>query len=64
MTIREKLIDSGVRNLKEFGYPAVNSENILTDYIYSRMFKSMLEEHRGTGKIEAEILIKEIEANG
>ena len=64
MTIREKLIDSGVRNLKEFGYPAVNSENILTDYIYSRMFKSMVEEHRGTGKIEAEILIKEIEANG
>jgi len=63
MTIREKLINAGLRNLKEFGYPAVTSENILTDFIYSRMFKSMLEEHRGTGKVEAELLIKEIESN-
>jgi len=64
MTIREKLINAGIRNLKEFGCPAVNSENILTDRVYSQFFKSMLEDHRGTGKIEAELLIKEIEANG
>lgn len=45
--VREKLIAAGVKNLKEFGYPAVTPENILTDYIYRAFFKSMLKENRG-----------------
>ena len=40
-----KLIAAGVRNLREFGYPDCDAENILTDSIYSRFFLSMLEEN-------------------
>lgn len=39
-----KLIEAGICNLKEFGYPAVTANNILTDMIYSQVFKRMLEE--------------------
>lgn len=52
-TIREKLIAAGVRNLKEFGYPDVTPENILTDFIYSRFFDSMLEEHAHAHIVDA-----------
>lgn len=48
-SVRAKLIAAGVRNLKEFGYPGVTVENILTDDIYSRFFKSMLEDNKGKG---------------
>ncbi len=43
--IRKALIKAGVNNLKEFGYPGANEENILTDYVYSKSFKGMLEEN-------------------
>lgn len=49
MSVRDKLIAAGVRNLKEYGYPAVDAENILTDEIYSGFFKSMLEDNLGQG---------------
>lgn len=42
--MRQKLIDAGVKNLKEFGYPSVDAENILTDQIYSAFFRSMLDD--------------------
>jgi hypothetical protein len=42
--IRQKLIMAGVRNLKEFGYPNVDSANILTDYVFRQFFLSMLED--------------------
>lgn len=42
--LKQKLIEAGIKNLKEFGYPGVNEENILTDYVYSAFFKPMLEE--------------------
>lgn len=45
--MKKKLIEQGVANLKEFGYPSVDAENILTDPIYSSFFKSMLEENKG-----------------
>ncbi len=41
-SIRNQLISAGVRNLKEFGYPAVNSENILTDEVFMPFFRAML----------------------
>ena len=47
--MRDKLIANGVRNLKEFGYPAVTKENILTDYVFAAFFKSMLQENLGLG---------------
>jgi len=38
------ILKSGVKNLIEFGYPDVNTENILTDPVYWAFFKEMLEE--------------------
>lgn len=40
--IKERIIENGVDNLKEFGYPTVDQNNILTDRIFARFFLSML----------------------
>ena len=61
--IREKLIEAGVKNLKEFGYPSVDSKNILTDVVYSAFFIRMLKDNLGVNKDidkEINILLKEI----
>lgn len=50
MSIEAKLIAAGVKNLKEYGYPKCNSENILTDSIYKQFFISMLEDNKGKTK--------------
>jgi hypothetical protein len=61
---QNKLIAAGVKNLKQFGYPDVNKDNILTDAIYSRFLLSMLEDNKGHG-VDADIdaLIAQIETN-
>lgn len=46
-TIRLHLLRQGVKNLKAFGYPQVNEENILKDRIYSAFFKEMLKDNVG-----------------
>ena len=62
--IRGKLIAAGVRNLKEYGYPSVTPANILTDYVFSSFFKSMLEDNKGKGADKAiDALLAEIAAN-
>lgn len=64
MTIREKLIANGVKNLKEFGYSDVTATNIITDQVYSAFFKSMLKDNKGHGHGVDDILdsiIAEIE---
>ena len=40
----ENIIKEGIRSLREFGYPYVNENNIITDKIYSNLFKSFLNE--------------------
>ena len=57
--IREHLLKAGVKNLKEFGYPEVNTENILTDEIYKGFFKSMLKDNKGNG-IQVDEVIDEL----
>src|SRR5271154_3242443 len=47
--VRNSLITAGVKNLKEYGYPEVSPENILSDKIYSSFFKSMLYDNLGQG---------------
>ena len=42
--IRQKLLESGVKSLKEFGYPNVDTKNILTDEVYSQFFRGMLDD--------------------
>ena len=54
--IREHLLKAGVKNLKEFGYPEVTTETILTDEVYKEFFKSMLEEILGNGKQVDEVI--------
>jgi hypothetical protein len=48
--LRDKLINNGVKNLQEFGYPYVNKNNILTDDVYKMFFKSILESNLGHKK--------------
>lgn len=45
--MRNKLIANGVKNLKEYGYPDCNKDNILTDEIYKGFFVSMLKDNKG-----------------
>lgn len=44
--IGEMLLKAGVRTLKEFGYPDVTTENIVTDPIYKAFFIPMLEDSK------------------
>ena len=48
MSIRDSLIKDCVKNIKEFGYPDVNSKNIFTDEIYSKFFKRILVDNLGS----------------
>jgi hypothetical protein len=63
MDIKAKLIAAGVKNLKAYGYPAADENNILTDQIYSGFFRSMLNDNKGNGEaIDAAIdeLLREV----
>lgn len=42
--MEDKLIQAGIKALKEFGYPGVTKDNIITDTIYSEFFRRMLDE--------------------
>lgn len=44
------IIERGVKNLRQFGYPYVNATNILTDLIYSQFFLGMLEDQENSGR--------------
>jgi hypothetical protein len=45
--IKEHLLKAGVKNLIEFGYEHVNTDNIMTDDVYKELFKSMLKDNFG-----------------
>jgi hypothetical protein len=55
--IEAKLIDAGVKNLREFSYPTCTKENILTDPIFSRFYLEMLKENRGKMGVEVDAVI-------
>jgi hypothetical protein len=63
-TLKQKLMEAGVKNLREFGYPSVSKANITSERVFAMFFRSMLEENRGQGA-DAEIdeLIAEIDRN-
>lgn len=62
--VQTTLITTGVSNLREFGYPACNADNILTDRIYMAFFRSMLEDNLGKGyDTDIRALIAECDAN-
>lgn len=47
--IQKKIVEAGVTNLREFGYPNVTAANIFTDSLYRGFFRPMLEENLGKG---------------
>lgn len=47
--MKDKLITAGVKNLREFGYPHCDKNNILTDAVYKAFFASMLKDNKGHG---------------
>lgn len=62
--IEQHLIEAGVKNLREFGYPQCNEENIITDAIFKQFFVSMLKDNMGKNSLVDEIikaLLKRIE---
>jgi hypothetical protein len=54
--IREQLLNSGVKNLKEFGYKEVNITNILKDEVYRLFFFSILKSNIGNDKQVDEVI--------
>lgn len=65
MITKDQLIAAGVRNLKEFGYPDVTRDNILTDMIFRKFFRSMLEGTFGRGAdVVVNALLREIDEKG
>ena len=58
--MKDKLIKAGVKNLRAFGYPACNEQNILTDQIYKAFFASMLRDNEGKAGAEADKAIAEL----
>ncbi len=62
--IRQSLIEAGVKNLQDWGYPSANEDNILTDDIYKNFFLVMLQDNKGQGAnldTQINILIRELE---
>jgi hypothetical protein len=57
--IRTHILKAGVKNLKEFGYPDVTAETILTDEFYKEFFRSMLNDNLGHDK-RADVVINEL----
>lgn len=60
--IKEHLIKAGVKNLKEFGYLDVDTNNILTDEIYKEFFKSMLDDNLGHQKMFDDVILELLES--
>lgn len=58
--IKDALLVAGVKNLKTFGYPKVNIENILTDELYSAFFENMLKDNIGKGTNKVDDVINEL----
>ena len=56
-TMRDQLIASGVRSLKEFGYENCTAENILTDEIYKQFFKALLVEAKSSTHIASVVAV-------
>lgn len=43
----QDIINSAVKNLKDYGYRNVTPQNIIIDKIYSTLFKEMLTQNKG-----------------
>ena len=57
---RDSLIAAGIRNLREFGYPNCNAENILTYTVYRMFFVRQLRNNLGQHGKVADTMINEL----
>ena len=60
---QRKLVEGGVKNLHEFGYPTCTADNLMTGPVFAPMFASMLKDNRGISEDYDEAidaLLKEI----
>lgn len=57
--LKQEIINQSVENLKEFGYPSVNNENIFTDKLYKSFFMKMLNHSYGINDV-LDFIIKSI----
>lgn len=63
--LRKILLKCGVDYVQELGFEEVNEQNILTDYSYGKLFRSLLEYLPNTNEdynVAIQSLLKEIEA--
>lgn len=58
--IKNHLLKAGVKNLKEYGYPDADVQNILTDAIFVEFFKSMLLDNKGKSSAQIDNVIDDI----
>lgn len=58
--IRSALLSAGVRSLREFGYPGVTEQNILTDRIYSQFFLRLLRDSSSPHGSEVHAVIEKL----
>lgn len=49
--VETALLRAGVKNLRTFGYPHVDEQNIMTDEVYAAFFRSMLKDSKGTSAV-------------
>ena len=54
--IRQALIDAGVKQLREFGYPSCDGDGIMKDLVLASFFAEMLKGTKGkSASVDAEI---------
>ena len=58
--IKTYILQKAVKNIRAFGYPDANEENIMTDGICAPMFRTMLEGHLPLSHTETKTVIYEI----
>jgi len=58
--IKKYILQKAVNNIRTFGYPDANEENIMTDVICAPMFKVMLEGHLHLSNTQTKTVIYEI----
>jgi hypothetical protein len=58
--LRARMILRGVEATKEFGFPLCDAENILTDYIYGRIFETQLKDVVGDPELKKHPTIQKV----
>lgn len=64
--IRQHIIENAVKNMHDFGYEHATKDNIFTDEVYRKFFRSMIKSNLGSGATVDEVLnclLRELDDN-